>query len=229
MGMFGKGIKDAKIFGKGTNIRDGRYVFLIESVKEQRNQKNEEQFIAELRVVEATATGEYEIDSTGKATTSKLVAPNAVGSSCSYVQVSKHDSAMSNIKAFLLGAMGGLGYTEEDLNEENYNAAISEGNPLRGVKVACETVRTLNQGKTNAANRGNILVLPRWSSVKQTEDDLAAGKKFLDENKAKAAPAEEQKAAPAPAPTPAPEPAKPAVTTPAPGGKLGNLLGRKAS
>jgi hypothetical protein len=230
MGMFSAQIKDAKIFGKGSNIRDGKYVLMIESVTEKQNQKKEGQFIAEFRVIKAEAIGEYEIAADGKSTTTKPVVPNAPGTSCSFVQVSKHDSATSNIKGFLLGALSALGYTEEQIDGPLYDEATGENQPLRGLLVGCETIRTLNQGKTNPANRGNILVLPKWSPIEQNEADIIAGKKFLDENKAKAPAVEAAKPAPestapvvevTPAPTPAP------VSAPVPGGRLASLLGGK--
>lgn len=174
-----KKIAAASATGGGNNIRDGIYKFLIEKCSIQ-NGHSGVCFVAEFRVMEAESNGA--VDENGRP-----VVPNPVGSTASMVaNLTKHESAAGNIKAFLQGALGALGYTPEMIDDELISQVVSEANPLRGVAVRDETYRGVNKGRSNPANAGKPLTLNKWKTVDQTEDDIEAAKKYLDANAAKA-------------------------------------------
>jgi hypothetical protein len=220
-----KKIADASATGGGSNIRDGIYSFLIEKCSIQ-NGHTGVCFVAEFRVMESSFNGA--LDEQGKPVT-----PNPVGSTCSMVcNLTKHESAAGNVKAFLQGALGGVGYTPEMINDELISSVVSADNPLRGAKVVDETYRGVNKGRSNAANAGKPLTLNKWKSVSQTEEDIAAGRKYLDDNAARAevAPATKPAMTLAAQPSAAAEtPTEPAAELPKatatikPGGLLGAL------
>lgn len=191
-----KKIADASATGGGNNIRDGIYKFLVEKCAIQ-NGHSGVCFVAEFRVMESAPNGA--VDEQGRP-----VVPNPVGSTASMVaNLTKHESAAGNIKAFVQGALGGLGYSPDQITEELIGEICGEGNPLRGVAVIDETYRGVNKGRANAANAGKPLTLNRWKSVPQTEEDIEAAKAYLDNNAAKSA---------APATTPVMDTAKAAET-----------------
>lgn len=175
-----KKIADASATGGGNNIRDGRYTFLIEKCHIQEGHTGT-CAIVEFRVMESNASGAA--DEQGK-----QIVPNPVGSTCSMVcNLTKHESAAGNVKAFMIAALGGLGYTAEQAGDDSVIAeAFSEENPLRGVKVIDETYRGINKGRANAANAGKPLTLNKWKAVEQTAEEIAEGAKYLDDNAAKA-------------------------------------------
>ena len=174
-----KKIADASATGGGNNIRDGIYKLLVEKCSIQ-NGHSGVCFVAEFRVMESSSNGA--VDEQGR-----TIVPNPVGSTCSMVaNLTKHESAAGNIKAFLKGALGGLGYTEDDINDELIAEVVSDANPLRGVAVRDETYRGINKGRANAANAGKPLTLNKWFAIEQTQDEIAEGASFLDKNAAKA-------------------------------------------
>jgi hypothetical protein len=216
MGAFAK-IAGSSASGGGNFFRAGNYMLLVESVMLDKKFAGDT-FIAETRIMKAEPNGE--VDEKGAPIT-----PNKVGTTASLVcELDKHDSAGSNAKAFALGVLGALGYTEEQITEQVMTEICDKRiQPLRGFAVEMRTVRKINQGRKNEANKGKPLDLPRWYSVAQTKENIKEQRAWLDANKpgVAAAPA----AAPAPAPTPAPA-QTPVANTPAPaGGVLGNLLG----
>ncbi len=208
-----KKIADASATGGGSNIRDGLYKFLVEKVTYQKGHSGEV-FIAELRVLESSATGA--VDEQGRP-----VIPNAVGSSCSMVcNLTKHESAAGNAKAFAVAALGGLGFPAEKIDEDMLMRICGPTNPLRGCAVIDETYRGVNKGRSNPANAGKPLTLNKWKSIAQTGDDVKTARAYLDSNAAKVdntppAPMPAQAAAPVQAPAAAPAPVQ-AAPAPAP-------------
>lgn len=229
-GAFSK-IASASATGGGNNIRDGVYKLMVEKVHIQHGHTGE-CFISEFRVIEASANGS--VDEQGR-----QIVPNAPGSTCSMVcNLTKHESAAGNAKAFVVNALAGLGLTEDKINAETMAYVCSENNPLRGLLVTDETYRTVNKGRANAANAGKPLTLNKWKPIAQTEADVNAQRAYLDATPPKVDAAAQQPAtgagstlaqftppaaaqtppaAPAPAPTPATKPA----------GLLGGILGGK--
>lgn len=214
-GAFAK-VAGASATGGGNNIRDGIYKFLVEKISLQ-NGHSGECFIAEFRVIEATANGA--VNEQGHP-----IVPNAVGSSCSLVaNLTKHESAAGNAKAFVVNALAGLGYTEDQITAETMAYICSENNPLRGLAVIDETYRGVNKGRSNPANAGKPLTLNKWKAISQTEDDVKQQRAYLDANAAKADTAPAASAVVKPAVEAA---AAMPATKPAGGGLLG-LLGPK--
>jgi hypothetical protein len=208
-----KKIADATATGGGNNIRDGIYKFLVEKCHIQEGHTGT-CLIVEFRVMESTASGA--VDEKGVP-----VAPNPVGSTCSMVcNVTKHESAYGNVKAFVQAALMGLGYQANQITNDVIQQ-VFEGDPmaLRGCQIIDETYRGINKGRANAANAGKPLTLNKWKSVAQTEEDMAKWRAYLDDNASKP----EVVAAPVATPT-ASAAAETVTQTQAPA-KSGGLLG----
>jgi hypothetical protein len=216
-------ISGAAMSGGGNPIKDGNYVMLVEKVMINKGHTGE-LFIAELRVLEAAANGAT--DEMGRP-----VVPNAVGSTCSLVcNLTKHEAAAGNAKKFVVGAAGGLNYTEAQISPEVMGMICGEKNPLRGVKVRCSTFRKTNQGRANSANAGKQLTLCNWEAIPQVEADVLAAREWLEKNKPSADNSAQQAVVQAVAgatPAQQPAPAQPAAqaTTQKVGGILGGILG----
>ena len=207
MSMFGK-IAGASASGGGNHLRDGNYVLLVENVMLEKKFGGET-FIAEMRVMQATPNGE--LDDKGNA-----IVPNKVGSTASLVcNLTKHESAAGNAKAFVLGVLAALGYTEEQITEQlMVEVCDKKVQPLRGMGVECRTYRKVNQGRVNEANKGKPLTLPRWYPIAQDKPSIKAQRAYLDANKAgtDSATAAAPPAAPAVPPQAQPEPVAPTPT-----------------
>ena len=190
MTLLGNTLKGTKLNGSGENMRDGVYTFLVERLFEQKGYEGN-CFIAELRVM----TAEPLLES---------VKPNPVGSSLSVVcNETKHkEVARANIIKICMSVFG---LTQAEV-EDNYAEIVSEDNPARGRLVGCRTYRKESQGRFNAANKGQILVLPRWECIEQTAEEIRVNCEKLDRTAPKVEPA-----AKAPAPEPEPEPKKTSV------------------
>lgn len=219
-GAFAK-IAAASATGGGNNIRDGIYKFLVEKISLQ-NGHTGECFIAEFRVVESTANGA--LDEQGRP-----VVPNAVGSTCSMVcNLTKHESAAGNAKAFVVKALAGLNLTEQDITPEVMAWVCGEKNPLRGLAVRDETYRGVNKGKSNPANRGLPLTLNKWHPIAQTEAEVKTASAWLDANPPRVDVGAQQPAAQAMKPAmEAAAQTTAAAPKPALGGLLGGVLGNK--
>lgn len=235
-GAFAK-ITAATATGGGNFIRDGIYKFLVEKVHMVAGHQGES-FIAELRVMESNPSGLN--DEQGRP-----IVPNAPGSTCSLVcNITANESAAGNAKAFLEGALAGLGYSAVQATAPDTLALVtSEKNPMRGVVVLDETFRGINKGRKNAANAGKPITKHKWSPVLgQTLETVAQCRAWLDANQAKPEPAPVVTTPTGPAPsglaafggaTPAaqpaaqtqPTPAAQPATTAALGGVLGGILG----
>lgn len=217
-----KQIGTANASGGGTYIRDGRYKFMVEKVHLNEGYSGA-CFIAELRVLEAEATGE--VDEKGAP-----VQPNKVGSSCSLVcNLKKHESAAGNAKAFAIGVLGGLGYAPEAVGEQILAAICGPNNPLRGAILKDQTFR---KPIRTGANAGKPITLHKWESIAQTEADIKNGRAWLDANAA-VADVQPQQSVPQAAPGSTEQPqvaqqptqANPTQPAPAVGGMLGSFLG----
>ncbi len=178
-------IANAKATKGGNRICDGDYEYLIESFGV--NQGFEGTcFIAELRVTESKQT---EPD----------IVPNPVGSTVSMVaNVTKHASALGNVKAFILAAIGA---DESQVSAEAMQAtlgqAIDPTQPLRGMKIRNRTFRKVNQGRNNPKNAGQVMTLNNFQHVPgQTGESIKAGRAYLDTNAATAAPQQSPQSTP---------------------------------
>ncbi len=216
MGMFSK-IAGASATGGGNVMRDGNYKLIVENVFFKAGGFSGDCFIAEMRVIESSPTGEGTIANDKKTVTDVPVVPNKPGSTCSIVcNLTQHESAAGNAKAFVLGCLGGLGYTEEQITEQVLDQVCGPKQPLRGMAVENNTYRTVNKGRKTAANQGNIMTLNKWKSIAQTPEQVKSQREWLNTNAAKT-----EGAVTAPAAAPAASVAPPAPSTPGLGGILG--------
>jgi hypothetical protein len=190
-------IANAAVSKGGNYLQDGDYEFIIERVEFGQKRKGV-CYVPELRVVRADKIGDDE--------------PNPVGSTVSCVwNVSTSTAAPGNIKEFVLALLGLDESAAPALVKEMTGKSYAPEQPFRGIRIAARTFRKTNQGKDNPANRGQVMVIPKWRTVPgQTEQTVAAGRAMLDGT------------APAPAAAPPPVQAAP----PAPSGFLGGILGK---
>lgn len=157
-------IANAKASGGGNPIKDGDYVFdVLRVICEQKFTGL--CFIAEFLVVasEATEAG---------------VEPCQVGTTCSFVaNLTKHDSAAGNVKAFVLGLLGlDEASTPPDRVAAEIDRITSSANPARGMRIGCSTFRKAIRA---GANAGKLITLPRWQHAAQTPAEIAANRAEL--------------------------------------------------
>lgn len=165
-GIFAK-VANAQANQGGNNIKDGKGRLAIQ--KMICKQMNEGwTFVAEMKVLSSAATEQG-------------IEPNPVGSTVSYVQkLDKHKSALGNTKSFVLALLGfsdsevssdEFAETLEDLcreTDEKVGNEVKPANPGRGMVIDFETFRKPKRDKPT-----EILVLPRWTHVKQTAEEIA--------------------------------------------------------
>jgi hypothetical protein len=193
-------IAKAKTVGSGNNIKDGEYVFAINTIKFEQGYK-EFNFIVELRVVTSTAVPDaYYKTYPGKGICpcwatdegAAIQPPNAVGSEATFLQQPmKQDSASGNIKQFLLAA---LGVTEEEFDAEEAAAVLrkdektplqitmericSDAQPLRGLLIAASTARKPIKKGDNA---GKPFVNPRFVHIEQSPAGVLRRRQMLEQ------------------------------------------------
>jgi hypothetical protein len=207
-GAFAK-VAAAAANGGGNNIRDGVYELMVESVRIQHGHSGE-CFIAEFRVLKSSANGS--VDDAGRSIT-----PNPPGSTCSLVcNLTKHEMAPGNAKAFAVAALAGLGVTEDKVTPEIIAQICGGDNPLRGLRIIDETYQGINKGRTTPENRGKKMTLNKWKPIAQTQSDVQQQRGWLDATPPKAesiaaAPTPGQVAAAA-AQAPAAQPAQASAT-----------------
>lgn len=178
-------IASASASGGGNYMRDGKYLVAVWGL-ELASKFSGPTHIAELEVLEAEASGEK--DAKGNP-----VEPNAVGTRMSWVQLlDKHISAAGNVKAFYLALDG---CTESEMPMERlageYDAsgnctkqgildiATGKAQPFRGMKIRIETYRK------DTKDKSKTLVLPRWSFVSQTPEEVESMRHMLESAEAK--------------------------------------------
>ncbi len=170
---------EASLSGSGTNIRDGRYVLVVDKVIDNSEGFEGDSNIVECIVLKAEANGEMELDDTRRSIRQPPtpVVPNPVGSTVSFVFNFTKQPEMSRkrYKKFVLGVLSGLGATETSFTAEQLTAklrsAASEKNPLHGIVVSCETTRTVNKGRNTPANAGMIMVSEQWRGISHGDTD----------------------------------------------------------
>lgn len=170
----------------GNNIKDGKYVFEIKKIIQEKKEDGE-MFIVELGVVECEAQpGNFE--RAGKPVWPGVdgaieVKPNPVGSSPSYVlNLDKNKSAGGNVKAFVLALVDGEDFSEEDEKAvADFVATVDEligpTQPARGMLIYDETFRKKIKGGDNA---GQPFVGHNWQHVEQTGEQIAERRAKLD-------------------------------------------------
>ncbi len=201
-------IASASATKSGNDFQKGKYRLLIEKVTIQTTRKHEIQVIPEFRVVAAEKV-------------EAGVEPNPVGSSVRCIwNVSKHDAAPGNVKAFVLGVLGRDESTTSEKEVKELTAMmVGADQPFRGLAVDATTVTRINQGRDNPANKGKEMVLPNWQHVPgQSQESLARNRAILDG----AAPTQTASAPPAAPVTPPPAPPAAAPS----GFGISNLFGK---
>lgn len=181
------GIKDiakkmaqSKAAGGGNYLKDGRGVLIVKALKHEDMYKGET-FVAEL-LVEASE----EIPGAGPC--------NAPGTTVSFVQQFEEypDTAFANTKAFVYALTGEddasveqsaaarvarkekpRDWTADDEYAALYEMLCSPEQPARGMRIRYETYR-----KTTKKS-GKELVLPRWSRIDQTDEQIAEARAQL--------------------------------------------------
>lgn len=160
MGAF-SGLRKAKSTKGGNYIQPGNYLFQIKRVKMQQGQVGGKLwFIAELLVLKSEQT----VDD---------IRPNPINTEPSMVvEVStkdfddmtpKEQLGLGNIKAFLYAAFSALAISEgakppeeDDIGEEAADMAVSEDNPLAGVRLSGKAFHKDTQ-------RGGVFTRVNWS------------------------------------------------------------------
>lgn len=129
-------VRDAQVFENGAYLSpDGHFVLEIERVLVKTSRQKKELFIAEMRVLESNK------------------AEDPVGSKRSWCQDMNADGAFGEIKKFVYATLG----LEWSRDKEKIKAeidpkieailfeAIGATNPLKGVKVVCDTQSKLTK------------------------------------------------------------------------------------
>jgi hypothetical protein len=132
-------VQGASVNGGGIYFKAGRYKVEILAVKSILSRKNENLFVVETEIKESDCAD---------------LRPNT---KCSQViNLSKHDSAPGNIKAFVAAALD-ISPTSEEVNwEELCDVVCTDANPLKGTMMTLICANT----KTKA---GGDFTLHQWS------------------------------------------------------------------
>jgi len=166
--------------GGGNYLKDGRGVLIVKALKHEDLYKGET-FVAEL-LVEVSE----ELPGCGPC--------NTPGTSVSFVQQFEEypDTAFANTKAFIFALTGEdegtltksaadkvarkakpKEWSADDEFGELYEALCGADQPARGMRVRYETFRKTTK-KT-----GKELVLPKWSNIQQTDEQIAEARAQL--------------------------------------------------
>ena len=169
------------VSGGGNFLKDGKGTLIIKDVSAQKTFKDKRTFIMEAYVKSSSPSGD--VDENGK-----LLAPNAVGSTVSYVQLlTKFASAKGNAKAVCLAILGpetaakddegmGADFTElMGLDKEGYSQK-GVASIMRGAEISFETHRKATK------DGSKILTIPRFSYVEVTPEQIAANRKLLGDS-----------------------------------------------
>lgn len=189
-----KKIATSRSSSGGNHLKDGRGVCIVKALKHESLYKGET-FIAELQVESSESVPEAR-DASGA-----QIQANAPGSSFSFIQQFDEypDTAFGNTKSFILTLMGeteeslarsaaatkaelvkagklkaGEDYTADDEFAASYERLVGSAQPARGMRIRFETFRKLSK------KSGILLVLPRWETVPQTVEQIAATRAAMD-------------------------------------------------
>lgn len=175
-----KKMAEATAAGGGNYLKDGRGVMIVKALKHESLYKGET-FVAELQV-EASE----EIPGLGPC--------NAPGTTVSFIQQFDEypDTAFGNTKAFVFALTGEdeascaksaadkvakkmkpKEWSGDDEFAMLYEELCGPEQPARGMRVRYETFRKMTK-KT-----GKELVLPRWSHIEQTDEQVAEARAAL--------------------------------------------------
>lgn len=197
--MFAK-IADATATQSGNWMRDGKYILAVKEHKYENKEFSGLTWVTEFIVVHSEPIsgmlqigGEPCAPGTPGAT---QVEPNTIGEKVSFVAVIGNrntPNAAGNVKAYLLA----LSNTSEQVFNQHETEAKLAGQPspfsvacsklvgpeqvLRGALIAAQTVRSVNQGKANAANKGKILVKPTFMHIAHVPADIQVRRHCIEQ------------------------------------------------
>ena len=137
MGVFSK-VTTASVNGGGIYFLAGSYKVSIAAVKSIVSRQGDNLFVIECDIVESD------------------VSERRPNTKCSQViNLSKHESAPGNIKAFMAAA---LDESADNITENECERAVSDQNPLEGtiMRLVCATTKT---------KRGTDFTLHQWSHI----------------------------------------------------------------
>ena len=177
-------LADARASQGGNYVKDGSYVLCVT------NAKFEEGFegavwVTEFKVLESRAMpdvyeagGEPCAPGTANAV---LVKPIPVGGEFSFVRPMKIQNSAGDVKSFMLALTG---TKSEDYNRDEFIKAcdVVSGpeQKARGFVIRSTTFRKANQGRTNTANRGKLLVLQKWDSLPNVPAEFQARREAIE-------------------------------------------------
>ena len=169
-------IAEADISGGGNKIRDGRGRLAVKKLSLDVKFKGNV-FIAEFVVVNSTKIPVVALKSEGEVKEGQPldIEPNAPGTECSYVcNLTKHIMAFQNVKNLVLKLFDA---NEDETSSDELLQVLDEvtaKNSAYGMLLDYETYRKLS-------NENNVeMVLPKWTSVQQTPEQIQQVRIWLE-------------------------------------------------
>lgn len=143
MGLF-SGLSSAKARIQATYVRPSHFIARIDACKTGENRKNEGFFVVEMTVIHDCAPDKYDMQTYG----------HSVGERVSWMAMSKHDSFLGNVKAFMANVLGLTGAEAENLGEEEAVQITSNDQPLAGtiIEVIAKNITTKAGNPFTAVN-----------------------------------------------------------------------------
>lgn len=152
MGIFG-GISEADSYQSGNYVIPGIFYFEIDALKHVEGRRGEQFFIAEVRTLYTTTS------------------ERPVGGSQSWIaNLTKHDAALGNVKAFLAAAAK---VPIEEVDEGGAEAAVSSENPFRGFLIKCEAIEITTKA-------GRPFTKCNWYPATKEDVEAAIDKQRVD-------------------------------------------------
>lgn len=165
-------IAESSVTSGGNNIRDGRGRLAIKKLSLE-DKFNGAVFVAEFVVVSSSKIPVTALSgpNAGKALD---IEPNEPASEVSWVQLlDKHINALGNVKGFVLEIYG---FKADEITNDDFMDTLdvlTKENKAEGMLLDFSTYR-----KVTDTNKVEI-VIPKWSSVDQSEEDIKNTKKWL--------------------------------------------------
>jgi len=171
-----KKFNKAKAIGNGNYFLPGRGEVLVSDVKVKDTFKEPYRFILELYTLKSFPV-------------KPDVEPNAPGSSwCVQEPLTTRSGAMDRAKGLIALMLGKNNASDDELTEEfkricrldedGHTVADSGPCPIRGLKLAYDTMDKEIQG---GVNRGKIMTLPRFTLIKETPEQWAKNAAEMDD------------------------------------------------
>lgn len=154
----------------GNYLRDGRGRLAVKKLEFSSGYKGD-RFVASFVVVSSQKIPVY----SEKQQKALDIEPNPAGTDVDLVWMLKHPSTWGNIKALVFALFG---ESEETTPQAEFKECLDEisgpGQTAKGMQVDYSTIR-----KVSDENKVE-LILPKWSTVEQTDEVIAQTKKWMD-------------------------------------------------